>query len=181
MKIKLPKIPKITMFGIDIIKNMLFFTLFIFLFLFLLGVIVAPSIKKFKSIKTEYYQTKIDLDKSENNLNSITDEYQKLFKENRKIIFGLKREFDKKNFQLFAKPYMNIIKIDDKNISLYQNKFIKKTYIVTAKLKTPNNFYKFVDASKNYKNILKIYFPIVFKAKNGELNLLFKLEHFKIK
>jgi hypothetical protein len=181
MKLKIPKIPKITMFGIDIVKNMLFFALFIFVFLFLLGVIVAPSIKKFKSTKTEYIQTKFKLDTSNQKLATTTKEYQKLFKENRKIIFALKREFDKDNFKRFAKPYMQILDIKDKNISVYENKFIKKTYIVTAKLSTPVNFYKFVDASKNYKNILKIYFPIVFKAKNGELNLLFKLEHFKTK
>jgi hypothetical protein len=181
MKLKIPKIPKITMFGIDIIKNMLFFTLFVFIFLFLLGVIVAPSIKKFKSIKTQYYETKLKLDSSNQKLATTTAEYQKLFKENRKIIFALQREFNKENFKRFTKPYMNILQIKDKNISVYENKFIKKTYVVTAKLSTPVNFYKFVDASKNYKNVLKIYFPIVFKAKNGELKLLFKLEHFKTK
>jgi len=181
MKLKIPRIPKIEMFGIDIIKNMLFFTLFVVIFLFLLAVIVAPSIKKFKETKKEYFSSKMKYDKSETELEKKTYEYQKLYKENKRIIFALKREFDKNNFKMFSDKYMKLTSIKDKNISVYNKEFIKKTYIITAKLNTPVNFYKFVDNSKNYKNIIKIYFPIVFKAKNGEINLLYKLEHFKVK
>jgi len=181
MKLKLPKIPKVEMFGIDIIKNMLFFTLFVFVFLLLLGVLVAPSIKKFKVQKREYFITQNKLNHTEAQLEETKSKYQKLYKENKRIIFALQREFNKDNFKMFASKYMKIISIKDNNISVYENKFIKKTYIVTAKLKSPVDFYKFVDASKNYKNIIKIYFPIVFKAKNGELKLLYKLEHFKVK
>jgi len=181
MKLKIPKIPKIEMFGIDIIKNMLFFTLFVFVFLFLLGVFVAPSVKKFKEQKKQYFITKMNLNKSETKLEKTTYEYQKLVKENKRIILALKREFNKENFKMFSNKYMKIDLIKDKNISVYENKFIKKTYIVTARLNSPVDFYKFVDASKTYKNIIKIYFPIVFKAKNGELKLLYKLEHFKVK
>ena len=181
MKLKIPKIPKVELFGIDIIKNMLFFTLFVFIFLLLLAISVAPSIKKFKKDKVIYYNTKMKLNESQNDLDKITNKYKKLYKQNRKVIFALKREFDKNNFKMFASKYMKIDSIQDKNISVYQKDFIKKTYLVSATLKTPVNFYKFVDASQNYKNVLKIYFPIVFKAKNGDIKLIFKLEHFKAK
>ena len=181
MKLKIPKIPKIEMFGIDIIKNLLFFTIFVVVFLSLLGMFVAPSIKKFKAQKKEYFITQTKLNESENNLAKTSLEYQQLYRENKKIIFALKREFDKENFKMFASKYMQIEQIKDENISVYENNFIKKTYIVTAKLQTPVDFYNFVEESKKYKNILKIYFPIVFKAKNGELKLIYKLEHFKVK
>jgi len=181
MKLKLPKIPKVEMFGIDIIKNMLFFTLFVVVFLILLGILVAPSIKMFKKEKRDYYTVKLEADKVETKLENKTNEYQKLYRENRRIILALQREFDKNNFKMFAKKYMDILEIKDRNISVYDKKFIKKTYVVTAKLNTPVNFYKFVEASKNYKNLIKIYFPIVFKAKNGDIKLIYKLEHFKVK
>ena len=58
MKLKIHKIPKIEMFGIDIIKNMLFFTLFVVIFLFLLAVIVAPSIKNLKKQKKSIFLQK---------------------------------------------------------------------------------------------------------------------------
>jgi hypothetical protein len=181
MKLKLPKIPKVEMFGIDVIKNMLFFTLFVVVFLFLLGIIVAPSIKKFKEYKHNYFTTKMKYDDTTKTLEKTSYEYQKLFKENKRLIFALKREFNKDNFKMFSNRYMKVLDIKDTNISVYKKDFIKKTYIVTAKLKSPVDFYKFVDASKNYKNIIKIYFPIVFKAKNGDINLIYRLEHFKVK
>ena len=48
MKLKIPKIPKVEMFGIDIVKNFLLFFLFFVIFILLLVVLVAPTIKKFK-------------------------------------------------------------------------------------------------------------------------------------
>jgi hypothetical protein len=178
MNIKI-KLPKVTLFGIDVIKNILLFSLFIVVFLFLLAVLVAPSIRYFKTQKIQYSQLRVESDKTDKQLTKISTKYKKLFRENRKTIFALKRDFKKDSFKNFAKKYMEIIDIEDRNSSIYQKKFIKKTYIVTASLDTPINFYRFVDDIKNYKNVLKVYFPIVFKAKNGKLKLLFKMEHFK--
>ncbi|NPA54935.1 MAG: hypothetical protein GXO40_01055 [Epsilonproteobacteria bacterium] len=179
--INLPKLPKIEMFGIDIIKNMLFFVLFVIVFLVLLALFVAPSIKKFKSVKDEYYQTKMTLDTTQRQLDAKTKEYQKLFIQNKRIIYALKRDFDVDNFKYFAKRYMNVLNIQEKNTTTYKKRFIKTTYIVTAKLKTPTNFYKFVSGANNYKCLIEVYFPIIFKAANGEITLLYKLEHFKQK
>jgi lipopolysaccharide export LptBFGC system permease protein LptF len=175
------KMPKIIIYGIDIVKNMLFFASFIVIFLILLGLVLSPSIKKFKQAKMAYYETQTQFDQSENELQKTSTQYQKLYDKNKKIILALKRDFDKNNFKMFSEKYMKVTKIKDQNISTHHNKFIKKTYIVSASLNSPVGFYKFVDASKNYKNILKIYFPVVFRAKDGSIKLLYKLEEFKAK
>ena len=174
------KLPKIEMFGIDLIKNFLLFALFVFIFLLLLATLVAPSIKKFKKVKKNYYTTQINFNKSEEALSQVSLKYKQLSKENKKIIFALKRDFDTTNFKNFANKYMKILNIKEKNTSTYNKSFIKTTYIVTAKLNSPTNFYKFVQASKNYKNIIKIYFPIIFKSNDKEILLLYKLETFKV-
>jgi len=174
------KIPKVELFGIDLIKNFLLFATFIIIFLLLLATLVAPSIKKFKKVKRNYYITQINYSKSEEELAKILTKYKDTSKENRKIILSLKRDFDTTNFKHFANNYMNILNIKEKNTSVYNKSFIKTTYVVTAKLKSPDNFYQFVKTSKNYKNILKIYFPIVFKSSKKEILLLYKLEAFKV-
>ena len=179
MKVKIPKIPKVEVFGIDIVKNFLLFALFFTIFLILLAFLVAPTIKKFKDIKYNYYTIKLKADKSEKQLNELTMQYKKLYKENRKIILAFKMNFDKNSFKIFSSKYMKVLNIKDKNSSIYKREFIKKSYIVTATLKSPTNFYKFIDATKNSNNVLKIYYPIVFKAKNGDIKLLYKLESFK--
>jgi hypothetical protein len=179
MKLKIPKIPKVEMFGIDIVKNFLLFLLFFIIFMILLAFVVSPTIKRFKEIKQNYYAKKIKAQDLQSKLDKLTMQYKDLYKKNRKIILAFKMDFNKDAFKIFSSKYMNITNIQDKNISLYQSQFIKKSYIVTANLKSPINFYKFVDATKNTNNIIQIHFPIVFKAKNGDIKLIYKLESFK--
>ena len=181
MKLKIPKIPKVEMFGIDIVKNFLLFFLFFVIFILLLVVLVAPTIKKFKEIKYNYYTTKTKIDNLQNKLDKLSTTYKKLYKENHKIILAFKMGFNKESFKTFSSKYMKIDSFKDINSSFYQNKFIKKTYIVTATLNSPISFYKFIDATKSANNVLKVYYPVVFKAKNGDLKLLYKLEVFKEK
>jgi hypothetical protein len=174
------KIPKVEMFGIDIIKNALLFSLFFIVFLLFLVVLLVPTIKKFKTIKTDYYQTKIETDKYERKMEKLAEEYKKIYTKNRKIILSLNREFDKEAFKNFSAKFMKINNITENNQTKYKQYFIKKTFVVSSTIDTPINFYKFVDEIKNYKNVLKIYFPVVFKAKNGEIKLIFKMEYFKV-
>jgi len=181
MKLKLPKIPKVEMFGIDIVKNFLLFFLFFIIFMILLILLVAPTIKKFKKIKQSYYSTKIEAENIQNKLDKLTLQYKQLYKQNHKIILDFKMDFNKESFKIFSSKYMKIKSIKEQNSSIYENRFLKKTYIVTAILNSPISFYKFIDATKSANNVLKIYYPIVFKAKNGDLKLLYKLEVFKEK
>jgi len=181
MKFKLPKIPKVEMFGIDIVKNFLLFFLFFVIFILLLVVLVAPTIKKFKEIKQNYYTTKVKADNLQNKLDKLTIQYKNLYKQNHKIILSFKMGFNKESFKIFTSKYMKIDSIKDINSSFYQNKFIKKTYLITATLNSPISFYKFINATKSANNVLKVYYPVVFKSKNGDLKLFYKLEVFKEK
>jgi hypothetical protein len=90
-------------------------------------------------------------------------------------------DFNKESFKIFSSKYMKIINIQDKNSSIYEKEFTKKSYIISATLNSPTSFYKFINDIKNTNNVLKVYYPIVFKAKNGDLKLLYKLESFKEK
>jgi hypothetical protein len=179
MKLKIPKLPKVEMFGIDIVKNFLLFFLFFIIFMLLLVFLIAPTIKKFKETKKNYYTTKIKADKIQDKLNKLTLQYKKLYKENHKIILAFKMDFNKESFKIFSSKYMKITNIQDKNSSIYEKKFTKKSYIIAADLKTPTSFYKFINDIKNTNNVLKVYYPVVFKAKNGDIKLLYKLESFQ--
>lgn len=181
MKLKLPKLPRVEMFGIDIVKNFLLFLLFFIIFMFLLIFLIAPTIKKFKEIKKDYYTTKIKADKIQNKLDKLTIQYKELYKKNHKIILAFKMDFNKESFKIFSSKYIKIIDIKDKNSSIYEKEFIKKSYIVSGTLNSPTSFYKFINSIKNTNNVLKVYYPVAFKAKNGNIHLLYKLESFKEK
>jgi len=181
---KLPKIslkiPKIKIYGIDVIKNFLFFTLFIILTLLVIAFIISPAIHKFKSSKALYYQKKYDFEVTTKIYKQKLTELKKLKNANRKILNAMKRKFDANNFKSFVSKYMSISSIKEVNSTVYQKDFLKTTYIMKAKIKSPKNFYDLIDSLKNYKAVLRIYFPIDFIKKEENIDLTLKLEHYML-
>jgi HAMP domain-containing protein len=174
------KLPKVKIYGIDVIKNFLFFTLFIIITLLFIAFIISPAINNFKKAKQEYYQTKYNLEVTTNEYKDKLTELKKLKNSNRKILNALKRDFDENNFKLFASKYMSVYSIKETNSTVYHKDFIKTTYFMKAKIKSPKNFYDFIDALKNYKSVLRVYFPIDFVKNKENIDLTLKLEHYKL-
>jgi len=175
------KLPKIKIYGIDVVKNFLFFAFFIILTLFFIALIISPAVHAFKSSKKDYYQTKYTLQITTNQYKKKLTELKKLQNSNRKILNALKKDFNKNNFKLFASKYMNVLSIKEVNSTVYKKNFLKTTYIMTSKIKSPKNFYDFISALKNYKSVLRVYFPIDFIKNKENIKLTLKLEHYKLK
>lgn len=174
------KLPKLKIYGIDIIKNFLFFTLFIIITLLLIATVISPAVSHFKQSKKNYFQTKYDLRQTTSLYKEKFQELKKLKNSNIKILNALRRNFNQENFKLFASKYMSISSIKETNSSIYQKDFIKTTYIMKAKIKSPENFYKLTDALKNYKTVLRIYFPVNFIKNTENIDLTLKLEHYRL-
>jgi hypothetical protein len=185
MKLKMPKfslkLPKIKIYGIDVVKNFLFFTLFIVITLFFIGLIISPTISTFKKAKNQYYKTKYHYDVVTKEYKEKLAELNKLKNKNKKVLNAMKRDFDVKNFKLFCSYYLNVKSLKEVNSSNYQNDFVKTTYIMDSTIKSPKNFYDFISALKNYKAILRVYFPIDFVKNKENINLTLKLEHYRLK
>lgn len=182
-KIKIPKIkiPKVYIYGIDVIKNFAFFTLYIIITLLAIAFLIAPAVKTFKKDQKKYYAIKSQYDATLNTYNQTLKELNALKKKNAKILSALRRDFDTTNFKNFSSKYMDIKEIKEVNQSVYKEDFIKTTYIAKAKIKSPKNFYDFIDALKNYKYVLRVYFPINFQKDKENIDLTLKIEHFKLK
>ncbi|WP_456480012.1 hypothetical protein [Nautilia sp.] len=175
------KIPKIKIYGIDVIKNFLFFVLFIILTLLTIAFVISPAIHSFKKLKKEYYETKYSFETTEKEYKEKLKELKTLKNTNKKILAALRRDFNPENFKMFASKYMSISSVKEINSTVYQNSFIKTTYIMKAKIKTPKNFYDLTDSLKKYKAVLRIYFPIDFIKNKENIDLTLKLEHYKLK
>ena len=175
------KIPKIKIYGIDVIKNSLFFFFYIVFTLLIIAFILAPSVKLFKKAKNQYFQTKNQFDQTQEKYKTLLNEVEKLKTKNRKIINALKREFDPNNFKLFARDFMKIESIKKEKTSNYKDKFIYTTYLISAKIKSPKNFYDFIDSVKNYKNIIRVYFPFNFVKNQKDINLTFRIDVYNLK
>jgi len=176
------QLPKLKIYGIDVVKNLLFFILFLLITLLFVAFLISPAIKNFKDIKTNYYQKKYEFEVTTKVYKQKLQSLNALKNKNRKILNVLKRDFNTKNFKLFASKYMQITSIKEINSTDYKGEFLKTTYIVQSKITSPKNFYDFIDALKNYKSLLRVYFPIDFiKNNDSSINLTLKLEHYKLK
>ncbi|EDM24643.1 hypothetical protein [Caminibacter mediatlanticus] len=185
MKIKLPKInlkiPKITIYGIDVIKNFLYFILYLIITLLAIAFLIAPAIKTFKTAQKKYFEIKTEYLSVKNNYNNELNDLNKLKKENRAIILKFKRDFDINNFKLFASKYMKIENIKKDKTKIFKKDFIKTIYYINAFIKSPKNFYDFVDGLKKYKNVIKVYFPIDFEKEKNDIKITLKIEHYRLK
>jgi len=175
------KFPKIKFYGIDVVKNFLFFIFFIVLTLIFIAFVISPVVHIFKKSKKSYYQYKHSLETITNEYKDKLIKLKKLKNENRKILNAFKRGFNEKNFKMFASKYININSIKEINSTVYQKDFIKTTYMIKAQIKSPKNFYDFIDSLKNYKAVIRVYFPIDFIKNDEDINLTLKLEHYKLK
>ncbi len=173
------KIPKLKIYGIDVIKNALFFALFIIISLFFIATLISPAIKQFQATKKEYFSNKYSLQQTKITYNIKLEEVNNLIKKDKRILNILKRDFNKKSFSHFASKYMQIVSIEKKDSLIYKKDFLKTTYIIKAYINSPTNFYKFIDNLNNYKYLLKVYFPIEFIKENNKIKLKLKIEHFK--
>jgi len=181
IKLSSLKLPKIKIYGIDVIKNFLFFTFYIILTLFIIATILKPSVQIFKQTKTKYFNTKNQLETTKSQYEEVSQKLKTLTNSNQKILNALKREFNLNNFKLFAKDFMKINSIKKEQTSPYKDKFIKTSYLIKATIKSPKNFYDFIDASKNYKNLIRVYFPFDFVKNKNDINLTFKIEVYNLK
>ena len=185
MKIKLNKpnikIPKITIYGIDVIKNLGFFTLYIIITLLAITLIIAPSIKKFKQTQKKYFEAKYEFNMVNNQYNKTLNELKMLKKENAKILNAFRRDFNINNFKNFASQFMEITSIEKNGTKPFKKDFLTTIYFVKSKINSPKDFYDFIDALKNYKYIVKVYFPINFQKEGKKILLTLKLEHYRLK
>jgi hypothetical protein len=98
MKIKLSKpkikIPKIYIYGIDVIKNFLFFTLYIIITLIAIAFIIAPSIKMFKKAQSHYFETKQTYLLAKSQYNQTLASLNQLKKQNTHILAAFRLKFD---------------------------------------------------------------------------------------
>jgi hypothetical protein len=172
------KLPKVTINGIDVIKNALFFVSFLLLTLIFIIVIIAPTIKKFKKTKNIYYEKKFEYESTLKKYKHNLKELNAIKLKNRKIILNLQREFSITNFKNFTSQYMKLLSI--KKIKTEQKDYIITTFKIKAIIKTPKDLYLFIKGLKNYKYLIQIDYPISFRKKNKYIEITFNIKVYKI-
>jgi len=171
---------KIDIQNANIIKNLIFLTVFVIISLLAIFFIISPTIDNFKKTKKEYYQTKQKLEIIINEYRKKMKRLRKIKKINKKVLNAFRIGFNEHNFELFASNYMKVHSIKKIDFTKFRKDFIKTTYTIESTVKTPKDFYDFIDAIKSEKYTLRVYFPNKFIKRDKEINLNLKIEYYKL-
>ena len=170
MKINFPRhILYLTLFSILMIVFAIWFA----------TVKLIPMGKEYRKNRITLKEARIDLQRYQ----QYHDKTLKLFNttktKNRHIIEAFENEFDPKRFQTMYSKYfidLTLSKATDINKSDWYEVYEVQT---TSKIKSPTNFYKFLDAINKSDWIVNVSFPINF-AREGELiHSNFKIEVYR--
>lgn len=156
-------------------------------FVFAIGLIVfatnflIPKGKEFRANKIVLKKERLKLQRYQEFHDKVLKTYNDEKSKNRKIIQAIKNKFERDVFLQHHKRYfisLDITKPKKDNNSSHQ---WYEVYNVDAisDMKSPVNFYKFIDSLNRSENIIAIEFPINFIREDDKIKSSFKIKIFK--
>ena len=166
---------------INIIKLLIFLSIFIVTTLVLILVLILPNVKKYRVYRGQYNSAVVHKVRVQNVLDGRMKELKNLNIKNKKVFDSFRHEFRKDEFVTFANKFFNKVSLKEVKKSIYKKEFRIYELNVTSTLKTPVNFYKFLDGLNHYQNIIQADFPIDLKSNGKTINSTFKIKVFGLR
>ena len=163
---------------IDIVKLLLFLLIFVVISMVLIFALIVPDIKMFKQAKAEHRSQYMTTSRVENILSEKEKELKQLSSDNRKVLDAFANTFDESRFIRYTMQFFDDVTLAKikKEDTPQEGEFVMYELNVTSSLKSPNNFYEFLEGLNRYENIVKADFPIEMKTHDGKIR-----SHFNIK
>ncbi len=161
---------------IDIMKLLIFLMVFIivtFMFVFLL---IIPNVKEHRILQAEYKRVLVHKTRVENLFLEREAELSRLKAENVHIIGAFKHPFTQEEFLRYAGKFFNQVSLMEVTKSDYKKEFVEYELNVTSMLKTPSNFYNFLEGLNRYSSIVQADFPIHLEANKESISSTFKIK-----
>jgi hypothetical protein len=145
---------------------------------------IIPNIKSYKI-------SKYDLSRVNKEITTFTKEEKelkenlKLFKHsNNHILEKFHRDFNEAKFINDASKYLTNIKLIklkrvDKIKSFDFMDYDEYNLTASTKIKSPKDFFKFINSLKDYNNVIKINFPIVLVSKDKQIDIKMIIDIYK--
>lgn len=156
---------------INIVKILILTLSFISVCTALILFLLLPTLKSYKELSLKDNSQTALLNATKAKLNASEDKIAVLRGENNKSLEQFQTNFNEKNFQLFLSQFFKNIEI--KTLKNENELYLKHTLFVSAYMDSPKNLYDFIDALKNYDNLIKIDYPLNLKAKKEGVELSF--------
>jgi len=165
---------------IDIIKLLLFLLLFILITLFMVLFMIVPNVKEYRLAKTSYSSAHARKVIVQDVLSEREKELSNLSNENRRAITSFMHKFSTDNFIAYTGKFFNEISFVEVEKKEYQKEFVEYELKVSSNLKSPTNFYVFLDGLNRYENIIQADFPINMEANESVIKASFTVKVYDI-
>ncbi|AXP08185.1 hypothetical protein N4T57_06185 [Campylobacter hepaticus] len=160
---------------INLLKLIVFTLSFISICTALILFLLLPALKKYQQISlVEHSQLSI-LKTTQSNFDFSKDKITKLKNENPKSLEQFKQNFNIDHFNIFLQKYFQNIKIQE-NKPEKKEKYLKSLLNIQATINNPKNLYDFIDALKNYDNLIKLDYPLKLQAAEQGINIYLALK-----
>lgn len=167
---------------IDIVKLLLFLLIFVVISMSMIFALIVPDIKTFKRAKAEHRSQFMTTSRVENILGEKEKELKQLSSENLKILDAFVNSFDETRFIKYTSQFfeeVTLMKVKKEEMS-DQKEFMMYELNVTSTLKSPSNFYAFLEGLNRYENIVKADFPIEMQAEDGYIRAQFSIKVYEL-
>ena len=150
-------------FYLLLLSFFLMISIFIFSFLFLI-----PKGKEYRTLRLENKKESRTLDASREEYNRVQEKLEKLEKTHKTTIQAFKTTFNPQKFtQLYEKDFQDLF-LSEIEMSDHNGSFKVYEVNATAKINSPETFYRFLDKVNHSNWIIGVNFPIHFE-REGDL------------
>jgi len=161
---------------IDLMKLLIFLMVFIVITFTFVFVLIIPNVKEHRILQAEYKRVLVHKNRVENLFLEREAELSKLKAENVHIIGAFKHPFTPEEFTRYAGKFFKQVSLTEVTKSEYKKEFVEYELNVTSTLKTPTNFYNFLEGLNRYSSIVQADFPIHLESTKESISSTFKIK-----
>ncbi|MGG7048253.1 MULTISPECIES: hypothetical protein [unclassified Campylobacter] len=161
---------------IDLVKLLLFILAFIIICFIMIFGFIIPNIKEYRKLTQQNSSVMSAYSKVKRIHDEKSKELEGLKEENVFIIKSYDTMFDQTKFIQFASKFFDNVKLTPIPDASSAHEFFLYELSVVTSIKTPQKFYDFLEALKQYESIIKAEFPIQMKGEGEKILTTFNIK-----
>lgn len=161
---------------IDLMKLLLFFMAFIVIIFSIIFLIIIPNVKEHRSLQAEHKRVLVHKTRVENLYLEREAELTRLKTENAAVLLAFKHPFTQEEFLKYAGKFFTQVNLTQVTKTDYKKEFVEYELNVTSLLKTPTNFYNFLEGLNHYSSIVQADFPIHLESNQDRITSTFTIK-----
>lgn len=161
---------------IDLMKLLLFFMAFIIITFSIIFLMIIPNVKEHRTAQADYKRVLVHKTRVENLFLEREAELTRLQTENAAVLQAFKHTFTQQEFLQYAGKFFTQVNLTQVSKGDYKKEFVEYELNVTSQLKTPTNFYNFLEGLNRYTSIVQADFPIHLSANRDSITSIFTIK-----